>query len=661
MKKVLSFIMMGVFISSIIVYQGCKSTKNDFNDFLKKCKIYSENAKIKPVFIPMSPGAVTPTGWIKDWAEDAANGITGHLDEYSSVFSEGWKGHSFKAVGVTSEGTGWPLEQCAYWLDGAIRLGYILNDTALINKVSKRLNIVVNGVLNGGESFIYWKPKTILTDTTGRIDPSFNNWAHSHMGRALVAYYQATHDQRILKALVKVYKSYPLPSLKPRFFQNGAENLDPMTETYLLSGDKTILDSILSYSKRASNKSVIDRWDQGKFTAGHDVLYYENIRLPALLNPWTGNKTDLDASINAIEWGEKYNLLPIGVCSGEEALAGIGATRNVETCNISASIWTFLWMLRITGERSYSDRIEKIFFNAASAPVSRDFSTLCYYQSANRYNDTLPGTIPYSNSIHEYKFTNLGVGALCCPGNLSRIIPNYIINMWMFTMDKGLAATLYGPCNLHTRIANNVSVDIECKTSYPFEESINMSVNPEKDIEFPLYLRIPVWCRNPEIKINDTKIDLKQESGEFVKVSRLWKKNDKITLYFPMNIKVAKGRETPYPKIRYPWKKVKMIKDTTINNPFECVYYGPLLFSLAIKDETPNKVTPNAKFNFALDVNPDSIETQITVTRKPMPEKWDWSLDATVQLRVKQKNLIGNPLRNNHCQKSLSEVINQPL
>ncbi|MFA5820309.1 MAG: hypothetical protein WC854_13665, partial [Bacteroidales bacterium] len=109
----------------------------------------------------------------------------------------------------------------------------------------------------------------------------------------------------------------------------------------------------------------------------------------------------------------------------------------------------------------------------------------------------------------------------------------------------------------------------------------------------------PEWCQNPEIKINGTAIDAKQGGSEFIRVSRLWKKNDKITLHFPMNVKVVKGRETPYPQISYFDRFRKMAKDTTINNPYECVYYGPLLFSLAIPDEDPNKEMPNAKFNYA--------------------------------------------------------------
>lgn len=641
------------FILFLGFIQSCTTDK----DFIaKEYKLYSENAKIKPAFIPLPPGAVVPKGWIKDWAESAAEGITGHLDEYSATFADAWKGYGFEARGVRPDGTGWPLEQASYWLDGAIRLGYILKDTALINKISKRLDYVVDGVLDGGHSFIYWKNnKGVLIDTMSntssndRGDPtSFNNWAHSHMGRALVAYYQATHDKRVLQALVKVYKQFPIGDLWSNFSTDvsGACNIDAMTDTYIMSGDKVILDSILSFSKRISYKSVADKWSKGDLEPGHNVIYYEDIRIPALLYTWTGNRNDLDASLKAIKWGENKYLLPVGICSGEEWHAGIGATRNIETCDVAASEWTFLWMLRITGDKSYADRIEKIFFNAASAPVDRKFKTMSYYQSLNRYSSTVPGEEPRAPGKGAYEFTRIGHEVLCCVGNLNRIIPNYIMNMWMATMDHGLAATLYGPSKVRAEVRNNVSVNIDCQTSYPFEELINMTVDPEKDVEFPLYLRVPEWCQNPIIKINGTVINTKEEGNGFIKVPRLWKKNDKISLYFPMNVKIIKGRETPYPQISYFNKYHKMSKDTAINNPYEYVYYGPLLFSLPISDENPNKETPNSKFNYALDVNLDSIASQTEVVRQAMPVKWDWSLDAPIQLRLKAKVFDWKPTEN---------------
>src|SRR3974390_2752438 len=143
----------------------------------------------------------------------------------------------------------------------------MLGDKDLIAKVSRRLDVVVAGVLNNGPSFIYWRPSTVLDD-------SFNNWAHSHMGRALVAYYQATGKPDVLRALVRVYRDYPLPEFNPGFRGvNGAVNLDAMLETFLMSGDRKILENALSYAQRASYRSTEDQWLRGQVTPGHNVIF----------------------------------------------------------------------------------------------------------------------------------------------------------------------------------------------------------------------------------------------------------------------------------------------------------------------------------------------------------------------------------------------------
>ena len=70
--------------------------------------------------------------------------------------------------------------------------------------------------------------------------------------------------------------------------------------------------------------------------------------------------------------------------SGQEFPTGIGAFRFTETCNVEARLWSSLWMYRIMGDRAWGDRIERLFFNAAPAPIARDFRPMCYYQSPNR-------------------------------------------------------------------------------------------------------------------------------------------------------------------------------------------------------------------------------------------------------------------------------------
>jgi hypothetical protein len=470
------------------------------------------------------------------------------------------------------------------------------------------------------------------------------------MGRALVAYYQASGDPRVLDALVKVYRDYPAPAFYGRFDDvRGSVNADAMLDTYQMSGDRRVLRAALSTTQRADYRAVRNQWADGQLEPGHNVIYYEHIRVPALLYPWTGDRQDLAATVQALAWGEQRYQLPLGLTSGEEFHAGIGSTRNVETCDVAAAMWTSLGLLRITGEGQYSDRIERVFFNAGPAPVARDFQTMCYYQSPNRYRASLPGEAPMNPGPGSYLFTNLGYKwVLCCVGNLNRVLPNYLMHMWMGTLDGGLAATLYGPSAVRAIVAEGVAVDVEVRTAYPFEEAITLAVNPQQEVEFPLYLRLPGWCRNPEIAVNGRRLAPDGAKDGFIKVSRQWKPGDQVTLHFPMSARVEQGRETPYPQIPYfsaPGSRA-IGKETAINSPYASVHYGPLLFSLPIADISPNEEKPGAGFQYALDVKPEAAATEIAVSRQSMPDHWDWPLDSPLQLSAQAREFDWQPTEN---------------
>ena len=79
--------------------------------------------------------------------------------------------------------------------------------------------------------------------------------------------------------------------------------------------------------------------------------------------------------------------------------------------------------------------------------------------------------------------------------------------MWMATGDKGLAATLYGPCTVSAMVGAEVPVKLTCQTAYPFEETIRVAVDPEQPASFPLYFRIPGWCTKPRIAVNGVALD----------------------------------------------------------------------------------------------------------------------------------------------------------
>ena len=594
----------------------------------------------KPAFLPLPPGAIEPRGWLRDWAVAAREGITGHLDKYHAVFRDAWKGIPVNAPNAAADGTGWPLEQCGYWLDGLVRLGYVLHDEALIRKAKARLDPVVDGINRGAKSFIYW---------TTNQPVGFDRWAHSHMGRALVAYYEATGEKPILDALARAYGEYPVPmgTLELNGVNvSGLCNLDAMLETYSFTGDRRLLARARSALEQPEIQTSIDQWLYGNFSPGHTVCAYELIRLPALFFPWSNERRYLEASQNAFQWFRDRHLLPYGVASGEEFLSGVGAFRLTETCDVSAMLWSTAWLYRITGERSWGDNLERAFFNAAPAPISRDFQTMCYYQSPNRIQaDSLPSQQPVCPGPGCLRFTRLGhPGVLCCVGAVNRIIPNYILHMWMATHDQGLAATLYGPCTVNALVGSRVPVTLTCETAYPFDETIRIRVSPRQGALFPLYFRVPEWCRQPQLLVDGALWRGDPDSHGFVRIEREWKERDELTLKFPMSVRVVRGFETEYPMANRKYFGFK--PDVVFENrrlPFESIAYGPLLFALPIPDRDANTPEPGARWQFALDNNGDKSGSDIKVLRSTMPAKWDWPLDAPISMVVPARTFDWRP------------------
>ena len=240
------------------------------------------------------------------------------------------------------------------------------------------------------------------------------------MGRALVAWYEATGDKRILDALVKAYADYPVPMGHLDFGDvSGLCNLDAMLETYSFSGDRRVLDRAQAALRRAGRPAVharvARRAVQSPATRSSPT---SNIRLPALLYPWTGEPRICRHRSTPSPGSTENHMLPYGVASGEEFLSGIGAFRMTETCNVAADIWSNVWLYRILGERAYGDSIERAFFNAGAAPVARDFKTMCYYQSPNRIqSDSLPCEQPHCPGRGGLRFSRLGCPhVLCCVG-----------------------------------------------------------------------------------------------------------------------------------------------------------------------------------------------------------------------------------------------------
>jgi DUF1680 family protein len=85
---------------------------------------------------------------------------------------------------------------------------------------------------------------------------------------------------------------------------------------------------------------------------------------------------------------------------------------------------------------------------------------------------------------------------------------------------------------------NNEEVTINEVTDYPFGDMITFELNTKKDVAFPLQLRVPSWCKEATLELNNKEIK-KAKGGELITLDRTWKNGDKLQLRLPMTVRVT--------------------------------------------------------------------------------------------------------------------------
>jgi len=588
----------------------------------------------RPALIELPPGAVEPGGWLRDWCLSAQDGFTGHMDDYDQEFRRAWAvDHRMTGDRLAWPKGAWPYEGGGYWFDGLVRLGYVLHDDALVEQAKRRLDVVVSHMNPDGILFLWWLNKNNPEDAKAvTCDGGWPIWACGLLGRAMAAFYAGSGDARVLRALEAGY------SRDHNWVQlgGGMSSVWPAFQTYTWTGNPEIakaLTTIFSEDGNAAEKPQ-GAWTRyrrqpderpGAEANEHGVAFLEGTTPWALGYLWTGRRAFLDATLAWHDLLERVAMQPSGVPVADEYYGPTGAFRGTETCDVAGYLWSQTVLLMVSGQARMADRAERAFLNAGPATVSRDFRTHVYFQSPDRVVDNSP-PCPHGPGASgcSYKATH---SPLCCTAALNRILPNYVMHMWMATYDNGLAATFYGPCKVSALAGNRVPVELVCKTCYPFNEVIEVSVRPDRAATFPLSFRIPGWCTNPELSVNGSVIKAALDTRGFVRLERLWKPGDTIRLRFPMAVRVNTGRDS-----------------NSQGAPYASVSYGPLLFALPIPDtQGPNSPDPAARWKYALDAQGESPEHDIVVVREAMPARWDWPLASPIRLQATATSIDWSP------------------
>lgn len=577
---------------------------------------------------------ITPLGWLRNGLETQARGLTGHLEVAGFPYdSKLWA--CAKLQQVHGE-PWWPYEQTGYWMDGLTRCGYLLGHEELIKKAVKQFDYVLSHADHDG----YLGPKSCKPPMhAGR-------WSHMIFFRALIAYFYATGDERVVPALTAHY----LSDSSPHNTHRDVCNVEIMCWVFHQTGNQALLERAV----KAWESYLASGRDEGLTEAAlaadkpsdvHGVTYCETVKQGAILYTCTGKMKHLKPSLDAFAKLSRHHMLVDGVPSSTERLRGTGSLDAHETCDIADYTWSVGWMFMATGDVKFLDAIEWACLNAAPGAVTPDFKALQYFSCPNQMvaaHNTCHTEMARGSKCMSYRPKP---GTECCTGQVNRIMPNYVARQWMRGSDGALLAALYGPGVCDTTMGKSaVPIKIIQETQYPFGDTIDFLIFPQRAVSGMFKFRIPGWCAEPALTLNGEALPSTESTNGMIDLRRKWRTGDRIRLHLPMTL-----------------------RSVATEGGGCSLLYGPLLFALPIptrweRDAQDQDSTeafpawnayPDGPWNYALDVDPAHLEQSVEIHYGPTSSTPFGDGSPVLSLMVPARRVKGWGLRK--CKQMINE------
>ncbi len=236
-----------------------------------------------------------------------------------------------------------------------------------------------------------------------------------------------------------------------------------------------------------SHKRVVDQ-EKGVGHAVRATYMYSGMADVATLTGDTRYITAIDRIWENIVGTKMYLTGGLGQPGGPEGFTEDYALGNDCYCETCAGIGNVYWnhrLFMLHADAKYIDVLERALYNNVIDGVSLDGTKFFY-----------PNTLSSSGTGRRPERSEW-FGCACCPGNISRFIasvPGYVYA----TKGRDVYVNLYAAGKGDLKVADN-AISITQATRYPWDGSVELTVEPSSECRFALKVRIPGWAQNTPV------------------------------------------------------------------------------------------------------------------------------------------------------------------
>ena len=356
-------------------------------------------------------------------------------------------------------------------------------------------------------------------------------WGHMLMCDALWAWYEYSHDGRIVTLLGDFFRfcnalpderllPAPFKGLDWHFTIQNARACDLNPTLYAFYG-KTHDPVCLALARR-----LFARCDRPKtFMDAHNVNFAQRFAYETVFSRRSGNPShrafaDYWYDLNSKLWGGEF---PRGGFAADECMrAGcFDARQATESCCWCELVRSFRELANLTGEPKWCDRTEDVVFNWHPVAFTPDWKRVHYLTGANMV--ALDATTDHNYMDSAPRIAYSGFRYRCCLHNAALALPLFAENLTRVAPNGDLVIALYAP---HAGRLGATSWRME--TRYPFRETVSLEFSGlgARGVR----LRVPGWAKGFAVKRNGRPFAASAEAGRWLDLRGTWGETERFEI-----------------------------------------------------------------------------------------------------------------------------------